>query len=168
MCILGGFQGIHGDAPSHHRLQSAATPQPIAGQEAGQWISLHTELNSSRTSQTARQYAAAAVPGAAASTAQYYPPRNSSACWQCHAFSTLLYSSLLIRLAAPPPPRILRPEILIKSSFSAAQIPVKKSSAIIEIHTQPNLRTVWNVSTVCGLCKFQKHTTSKLRIQVYT
>lgn len=69
MCILGGFQGIHGDAPSHHSLQSAATPQPTAGQEAGQWISLHTELNPSRTSQTTRQYAAAAA--TAASTAHY-------------------------------------------------------------------------------------------------
>ena len=42
----------------------------------------------------------------------------------CLLYSTLLYSSLLIRLAAPPP-RILRPEILIKSFLSAAQIPIK-------------------------------------------
>ena len=41
-----------------------------------------------------------------------------------NAMPSLLYSSLLIRLAAPPP-RILRPEILIKSFLSAAQIPIK-------------------------------------------
>jgi len=77
-----------------------------------------------------------------------------------NAMPSLLYSTLpcWIRLAAPP--RILRPKFLIKSSFSAAHIPIKKSSAIIEIHTQPNLCTVWNVTEArsADYAKFQKQT----------
>lgn len=135
MCNRRGFQGIHGDAPSPRSLQSASTPEPIAGQEAGQWISAHTELNPSRTSQTTRQYGAAAVPCAAASTAHDCHPRNSGACWQCHAFSTLLFPADPSRSSSSSHPPPWNPNPVVLQHYSVPN--EKKSSAISEIHTQP-------------------------------
>jgi hypothetical protein len=83
-----------------------------------------------------------------------------------NAMPSLLYSPLLIRLAAPP--RILRPNFLIKSSFSAAHIPIKILLRSLRSTRNQTSAPYEMWARSADYCRFQKQTTSKLRIQVYT